>query len=357
MLTPHMTELAHELVLLGVDIHFVVEADLSDERRAMGWVTGNLAEITVHFVDTPKAACALVDRFPVDAVHITQGVRANGLVADAQKRIDALWRRHFPIIEKVDLRGPAGWIKPLIYAVRFRKVLRRANGMLCIGDGTDAWVAKHAPREIKVFPFAYFLRGRIPDRGARVAGSFRFIFVGSLIKRKRVDLLVEALAALADRPFELEIVGDGPMKGKIKDATDSQLPRRVAFCGTLPMRETIERIKAADCLVLPSDHDGFGAVLSEALINGTHAICSSKCGAAEAVHASGKGAVFTAGDADDLRRILGTMLDRGPFSAACREDLASWARCLTAEAGAHYLLRILNHNSSSPVMPPWERGR
>ncbi len=357
MLTPHMTELAHELAHLGVEVHYVSEEVLSEDRRAMGWVTGSLAEIDVHFVDTPKSACALVDRFPAAAVHITQGVRANGLVADVQKRIDALGRRHFPIMEKVDLRGPAGWIKPLIYAVRFRSVLRRANGMLCIGAGTDAWVAKHAPRELKVFPFAYFLQGKIPDRGARAAGSFRFVYVGSLIERKRVDLLVEALAGLADRPFELEIVGDGPMRGQLKDLTDAHLPRRVAFRGTLTMSEAIERIQAADCLVLPSDHDGFGAVLSEALINGTPAICSSECGASAVVRASGTGAVFTAGDADDLRRVLGAMLHRGPLSETGREDLSNWARCLTAKAGARYLLEILDHDASKVIVPLWERGR
>ncbi|MCB1356423.1 MAG: glycosyltransferase family 4 protein [Maritimibacter sp.] len=357
MLTPHMTELAREVARLGVDVHFVAEEALSEERRAMGWVAGDLAAVALHVVTSPGEARALVDRLPAGAVHITSGVRANGLVADAQKRIRALGRRHYPIMEKVDLRGRAGRIKPLVYAARFQAISRSLEGMLCIGEGTDAWVAKRAPRSLNVFPFAYFLQGTRGDRRARAAGRFRFVYVGGLIERKRVDLLVEALAALADRPFALEVVGDGPTRAMLEDMTADRLSGRVTFRGTLAMGEAVERIKAADCLVLPSDHDGYGAVVSEALINGIPAVCSSECGAAGAVRASGAGGVFRAGDVGDLRRVLGGMLDRGPLCDTEREALSDWARCLTAEAGARYLLEILDRaEAGGPIVPPWERG-
>lgn len=357
MLTPHMTELARELAQLGVEVHYVAEEALSEERRAMGWVAGDLAEVALHVVTTSGEARALVGRLPAGAVHITSGVRANGFVADAQKMIMALGRRHFPIMEKVDLRGRAGQIKPLIYAFRFWAISRWIDGILCIGNGTDAWVAKHAPRGLKVFPFAYFLRRKGGDREVRAAGPFRLVYVGSLIERKRVDLLIEALAGLVDRPFELEIVGDGPMRAQLENMAEARLPGRVAFRGTLAMSEAVERMKASDCLVLPSDQDGFGAVVSEAQINGTPAICSSECGAAGTVRASGVGEVFAAGDMGDLRRVLGETLERGPLSENESEALSDWARCLTAEAGASYLLEILERGAGGVILPPWERGR
>lgn len=45
----------------------------------------------------------------------------------------------------------------------------------------------------------------------------------------------------------------------------------------------------ADVLVLPSWHDGWGAVVSEALMAGTPAIASDACGSAGVVRASGVG--------------------------------------------------------------------
>jgi glycosyltransferase involved in cell wall biosynthesis len=124
------------------------------------------------------------------------------------------------------------------------------------------------------------------------------------------------------------------------------------------MGEAVERIKASDCLVLPSDHDGFGAVVSEAQINGTPVVCSSACGAAGTVRASGVGAVFAVGEVEALRRALAAMLDQGPMMDVEREQLAGWAKCLTAEAGARYLLEILNRDkATNDIVPPWERCR
>lgn len=350
-----MTELARELVQLGVDVHYVAEEALSDERRAMGWVTGDLAGANLHYIATPEAARTLVESFPAHTVHITQGVRANGLVADAQRRIIDIGHRHYPIMEKVDLRGLVGKIKPFVYMARLRAISRRVTGILCIGEGTDAWVMKHAPRGLDVIPFVYFLRGKVESDAPRAQGPFRFVYVGSLIQRKRVDLLIQALELLLQRPFELEIVGDGPLRAQLEHMAKEKLFGRVTFRGTLPMDQAIKQIKAADCLVLPSDKDGFGAVVSEAQINGTPAICSSECGAAATVRASGAGGVFAAGDVASLKQVLGEMLDHGSLHDAQREALSDWARCLTAEVGADYLLDIVNRGLGDVVQPPWER--
>lgn len=355
MLTPHMTELACEVARLGVEVHYVAEEVLSDERRAMGWATGDLAEVQVHLVTTAAEACEVVDRLPRTAVHITQGVRSNGLVADAQKRIMDLGLRHYPIMEKVDLRGPIGKLKSLVYWLRLRTISSGVEGLLAIGETTPAWVARRAPR-MRVFPFAYFLKGKRPSSAAaNTTGKFRFTFVGGLIELKRVDLLLDALVAVPDRQFELEVVGDGPQRALLEARANAVLPGKVIFIGAQDMAATIDRIGRADCLVLPSDHDGWGAVVSEAQINGTPAICSSECGAAGTVRASGFGGVFEASNVGDLRRCLQAALDRGRPGVEERDLLAGWAHCLTAKAGARYLLNILQANVLDPsdILAPW----
>jgi len=358
MLTPHMTELASELTRLGVEVHFVAEEVLSEERRALGWKAGKLDGVCTHLVKAPAEVRDLVDLFPAEAVHITQGVRSNGLVAVAQLRIMELGQRQYPIMEKVDLRGWAGWIKPLVYAVRFRVIFRRIEGLLAIGTGTAEWVARRAPRKLPILPFAYFLKSRHELPAAQKNSVFRFILAGSLIPRKRIDLLIEALSSLTDQNWTLEVVGDGPEQARLEQQAAAMIPARAIFLGRRSMDETVVQIAAADCLVLPSDHDGWGAVVSEALINGTPAVCSSECGSAGAVKASGFGAVFAAGDVGDLYRALSVILDHGPLDAPQREELAAWAQSLTAEAGARYLLEILNQDGDiSAILAPWEEIR
>lgn len=358
MMTPHMTELARALARQGVAVHYVAEEALSDERRAMGWVAGDLGGVQVHVVSTATDARDLVNGFPATAVHITQGVRSNGLVANAQKRIMALGRRHYPIIEKVDLRGRLGRIKPMVYAAQFWAFSGGIEGLLAIGEGTAEWCAHRSPRKLRIFPFAYFLKGRASVAPTGSDSGTRFIFAGSLVGLKRVDLLLAGLSTLTNRSFKLEIVGDGPKRSELERQAAQTLPGRVVFAGTLGMDAAIERIASADCLVLPSDKDGWGAVISEAQINGTPAICSSECGACGTVRASGFGAVFEAGDVDDLRRTLSAQLDQGPVGAEDRDLLAAWAQSLTAEAGAGYLLEILRADASDGgnIVAPWLRS-
>lgn len=359
MLTPHMTALAREVAKIGAEVHYVAEEALSAERRAMGWVADDLDGVETHMVDTPEAVRDLVDRLPQSAVHITPGVRANGLAAVAQARIMARGLRHYPIMEKVDLRGRAGWIKPLIYALKFRRLAGGIEGFLAIGEGTKAWVRKWSLNAIKPISFAYFLKGAVVPSVTPRADGFRFVFVGSLVGLKRIDLLLSALSDLSERPFQLEVIGDGPERAGLEHLARKRLSARVHFRGTAEMDVAIMRIAQADCLVLPSDKDGWGAVVSEALINGTPAVCSSECGAAEAVRASGVGGVFRAGDVDGLRRVLADLLDRGPVTPAARRDLAGWAHCLTAEAGARYLLDIFEARGepADSFRPPWEGDR
>lgn len=359
MLTPHMTELAKQLGHAGAEVYYVAEQRLSADRLSLGWEADDPTECEVHYIVSSDDARELVDRFPRHAVHITQGVRANGLIAHAQRRIALEGLRQYAIMETVDLRGPRGWIKQFLYAFRFCMFAGSLEGLLAIGEGTAEWVMKRSPRTMRAIPFAYFLRGRNARPLARVESVFKFLFVGSLIGLKRVDLLLEALSGLLDRPFEVEIIGDGSDRMKLERQAKTMLPGRTIFLGTVGMNAAINRIALADCLVLPSAHDGWGAVVSEAQINGTPVVCSTKCGAAGTVRASGFGAVFDAGDVGSLRRCLAARLDEGWVDEARRERLSAWARCLTADVGAQYLLDIIHrdHEAAGRIVPPWERVR
>ena len=130
---------------------------------------------------------------------------------------------------------------------------------------------------------------------------------------------------------------------------------RLEWLGQLPMHEARQRMATADCLVLPSRHDGWGAVVSEALMAGTPAICSDRCGAAEVVLASGVGGVFPAGDQKALEAQLMQQITEGQRTANQRAALAQWARSLGAEAGARYLLAILagGRDGATRPAPPW----
>ena len=111
----------------------------------------------------------------------------------------------------------------------------------------------------------------------------------------------------------------------------------------------------ADCLVLPSRHDGWGAVVSESLMAGTPVICSDHCGAAGVVQASGVGGVFRSGSKNGLQHQLEQCIAAGKPLNGDRARLARWASSLGARQGAHYLLKILENEGSGAdkPLPPW----
>lgn len=356
MVTPHMAHLAVALQRRGHAVTYVAEEEVSAERVALGWQALELPGVALRFASNAEEARVLVENCPADTIHLTQGLRSNGNVTAAQAAIRAKKQRHFVIMETVDERGFAGWLKPALYCWHLHLWRRRLDGILAIGATTPAWVRRLGPKGLRVLPFAYFLP-ELPALPATTEKScFRFIFVGALIPRKQVALLLRALSGLVGHEFEVELVGDGPMRDKLEAIAKHGLPDRVAFRGVLPISEIPNVIANSDCLVLPSSHDGWGAVVSEALMVGTPVVCSSACGAHAIVKASGTGGVFDTFDEAALRRELERAITQGKTRIDDRLALRSWARCLGTEAGADYLEELLAAEpaTSKSRRPPWE---
>lgn len=358
MVTPHMTYLAAALARRGHDVTYVAEEEVAAERAALGWQLPDLHGVTLRFATNAEEATVLVNGAPADTVHLTQGLRSNGNVAPAQAAIKAQGQRHFVIMETVDQRGVAGLFKPALYFWHLQRWRRGLDGILAIGAATPAWLRRLAPASLQVYPFAYFLPEHLCTPPSTGGSRFRFLFVGSLIPLKRVDMLLQTLSDFTKHDFEVEVVGDGPMRAELEAMAQRDLPGRVSFLGVLPISKIAGHMARADCLVLPSSHDGWGAVVSEALMAGTPVICSATCGARSVVQASGAGGIFDTSDEADLRQLLKSTLARGNIGRDDRQALRSWARCLGADAGAEYLEALIAAEPATARVPPppWEQA-
>lgn len=352
-----MSELATQLASQGCDVTYVAEQPMSADRVEQGWLVPKLNGVRLKFAPDAGAISTLVASAPDDSIHICQGIRANGLVGQAEVALKARGLRQWIVMETVDDAGWRGAIKRLEYHRLFRIWRKHLRGVLAIGHATPDWIAARSLPENRVFPFAYFLKDVGPNERLvrKQRERFRFAFVGQFMERKRLDLLLETLHKVSTRDFELAVVGSGPLEAMLRAKSEQLLPGRVHWIGCLPLNEVPAEMANADCLVLPSRHDGWGAVVSEALMVGTPVICSNACGAAGVVQASGKGGVFRNGDREDLIDNLKRVLSRGLVQEADRTSLARWASCLGAKAGALYLLDILEADGgfAERPLPPW----
>lgn len=111
----------------------------------------------------------------------------------------------------------------------------------------------------------------------------KLIYVGQLIERKRVDVLLRAVARIR-YDFKLEIYGAGEQSEQLISLAGALgLEKSVTFNGLVSKYEIERALLESDCLILPSEYDGWGAVVNEGLEAGLAVVVSSKVGARKLV--------------------------------------------------------------------------
>ncbi len=100
--------------------------------------------------------------------------------------------------------------------------------------------------------------------------------VGALTEAKGFDLIPD-IAALVNRELEATflIVGEGPLAPKIeKRASSLGVRDKVRLLGRRSFEETVKLYRAADLLLHPARHEGYGLVALESLAAGTPVVAA-----------------------------------------------------------------------------------
>jgi glycosyltransferase involved in cell wall biosynthesis len=111
------------------------------------------------------------------------------------------------------------------------------------------------------------------------------LYIGSIIDRKRVDILLRAFAIARDKfpKARLVVVGGGSLESSTKElAADLQLNDVVQFTG-LMVEYPFELLKRSDILVSASESESFGLVFAEAMSFGLPVVACKVGGIPEVV--------------------------------------------------------------------------
>jgi len=148
------------------------------------------------------------------------------------------------------------------------------------------------------------------------------LFVGKITPRKRLDLLIEALAVM-DRPRAgLVVIGNdmGGERAARALVRARGLEQRVVFLGLVAGAERLAAMRDADLLAYPSRDEVFGLVPFEALGCGIPVVVADDSGCGELVAQVGGGLVVRSGDIAALATALTQLLDDKPaWRAAAAE--------------------------------------
>ena len=235
-----------------------------------------------------------------------------------------------------------------------RAVLRAAAGVVV----TSEWTRQQVLTRYAIPACRVHVARPGADRVATPARPVRghLICVGVLGPHKGQDLLVEALAGLADRDWHCVLAGspdrDPDFVGRLRTRiTSLGYDHRVRLSGVLTGAALSHAYTTADLLVVPSRSETYGMTVTEALAHGLPVMAAAVGGLPEALGSTADGTrpgqLIPPGDAAALAGALGDWLgderhrDRLRAAArARRSTLHGWdqttQQIANALAGAHH---------------------
>lgn len=138
--------------------------------------------------------------------------------------------------------------------------------------------------------------------------SFCFVSAGTLIKRKGMDILLDAFSAIDMKNSTLVIMGDGEERAALeKQATALGLADRVVFFGKYERTQFRDILQSADCFVLASRLETFGVVYIEAMAAGVPVI-ATRCGGPEDFVTEDAGLLVPVDDTAALTKAMNDMI-------------------------------------------------
>lgn len=353
----------------GYEVVWAVQEGLSGEREAMGWP--GFSDSGVTLVESPSAAevDALLAGLPEETLHIAGGIFGVPLARSAffngvRKGCRFALMNEAPLPKGMEAAGGRsianrvlGGMQPLAQQAVRARFGRQVPFVLAIGAMAEAAFRGFGWGE-KVFPYGYFPAGPGDGFKAQPASSpASIIYLGQFTHRKGVDTLVRALSQLTCGGWRAELYGSGELESECQAVSSTITAGDVSVLGFLPWTEAMERIETAGLVVVPSRHDGWGAVVGEALMRGVPVVATDQTGSQVLLTGKGpqRGAVARAGDAEDLAFAIEKVLAASSGLAENRQNIAEWAKCLDPTHAADYLDQVIRWPGEGPrPHAPWE---
>ncbi|HEV3049222.1 MAG TPA: glycosyltransferase family 4 protein [Longimicrobium sp.] len=201
-----------------------------------------------------------------------------------------------------------------------KRIVRGSDAVTAISTYTADRLRRQVPgADPAIIPFGATVepRAELPAPRTDPGAPFELLFVGRLVERKGVHLLLDALATVPpERRVVLRVVGDGPEGPRLREqAARLGLGSRVVFHGFVTKEELQARMEGCDCFVLPAvvdakgDTEGLGVVLLEAMSYGKPTIASAAGGIVDIVRDGRNGYLVPPGDAPALAGAITRMMD------------------------------------------------
>ncbi len=255
------------------------------------------------------------------------------------------WQNFFyRLIETRYLRSVDGFI--------FNSQTTRGVVQQLIGDGKPAVIAYPPTDRFG----AGLTEQEVIERAQN--GPLRILFLGNVIPRKGLQVLLEALSLLPPSCCTLEIVGSLTTDPAYARAMQQKtvalgLSSMVRFHAALDQSPLVEKLTTAHVLAVPSSYEGFGIVYLEGMAFGLPAIGTTAGAAGEIIADGETGFLIPPNDAETLAaRLKALAADRALLTRLSRNALEHYRQQPKWEQTAGEIRKFLAKMSETP-----RRGR
>lgn len=354
-LSPHRTGLLQALARRSdvQSVTMVAHADISAARKAQGWSTPTLDCGEIHVGLPGDSVQEIIRTSSPASVHMINGMRGSETIKSALAAA-AKYRKRYGITSEPRVReGASGLVRYLQSVLTEQQIIRTSDFVMGIGAHGPSWFKNVGYRTNTIFPFAYFVDRIVTDNSPRASSDINVVYLGRLDKEKAIDTFLDAIPLLR-RNVKVTVAGHGPLLSKVYEAV-AKSNGRAEYIGVLPMSEVPAFLSKADVIVVPSrsTNDGWGVVVTEALMSGAAVVASRKVGASVLLNNPDRGRCIPPNDPRAIAAAVDAIIEADELSTRARAARSAWANeALSSEGGAEYLLAILHHLYRGGDRPP-----
>ena len=352
---PFLRELSlHE----AFEVVLATEEDMPLYRREMGWHDCDFGNTRCVDSRDPAIFNELTGFVEANCVHVFTGYHSHPVAWSAYAKLRGSSALLGAYSESFEPHGIKGMLRRFRSRWHTLQDHNRLDFILAVGELARMWFLRAGIDDPHIHSFAYFTEEPEKVENALPGEVFKIVFIGQLVHRKGIDVLLNALGNLKEKSFQLALVGCGSDEAKLKVlASELQIAEKVEFVGVVPNASISQYLCQADLHVLPSRWDRWGAVINEALMSGVPSLASNACGGSCLLGSELTGSTFRNGDVADLTNKLKVRMSLGKRKREDRSQLSDWANRISGRSAADYFLEILLHahdssdGRSAPVAP------
>jgi glycosyltransferase involved in cell wall biosynthesis len=285
------------------------------ELKALGWQVDvlSLGEGFPHPNAEQRAmALSRLEALPEGVPVVVDGLALGALPEEAEtiaRRRPLVALVHHPLALETGLSSAD--------AGKLFKSERRALAAARVVIATSPSTGRRLSKDYEVPPDSVTVAPPGTDRGGPVkgaiSGTVRLLSVGAVVPRKGFDILIAALAPIAELKWRLTIAGDltrdPATAAKLEaDIVQHKLAARVDVLGAVPQEHIFALYAASDIFVLASHLEGYGMAYAEAMAHGLPVIGTTGGATVDTVPPDA-GLLVEPGNVKALTRALRTLIE------------------------------------------------